>query len=190
MRIYQAEVQAFFELKGNDYVLKPEVYSVGRGVATLPGTTSGGIDYVGKRDFADTKQTQKHDFGQILKNDELLRSTSNIVRQIVKNKEEGVKKGLKEVERWKNKVEAKVNRQLEKGKSDRFETRINVKGADKRTNTYILNSSIEMPDIVKKIYDTSFTAMANTEVQYISRDVEGNLLNKEKLGDKKFECRR
>ena len=62
------------------------------------------------------------------------------------------------------------------------ETKIKI-DSKKRTsdtpNEFTIYSPIAMPDIVKELFDTSFNRFADTRVQYISRDTDGNLYTKD-----------
>lgn len=59
------------------------------------------------------------------------------------------------------------------------------KGSD-TPNVFTIISAVDMPDIVKKLFDTSFSDMADTKVQFASVDEAGN---KYVRGDKEFDSR-
>lgn len=197
------EVQDMFELKTYEvegkkkiqqYELKPEVYSVGRGPATLPGQSTGRMLYSGKRNMADTSQTQQHAVDTILKNDETLRLTLSVVRQEIKKRQSGIDKGVKQVKTLQKKLDKQIKDGLARAKAakEKHETpfRVSTKRHTSDTpNNFTVTSDIAMPDVLRGVLDTSFEDMANTEVQFASRDKDGNLLDRETLGDRKFESR-
>ena len=51
-------------------------------------------------------------------------------------------------------------------------------------NNFTIVSGVDMPPVLRSIFDVSFDDMANTEVQFASRDESGKLYEK---GDKNFE---
>jgi len=197
------EVQEMFVLKtytsedgkktAQVYELKPEVYSVGRGRVALPGAKDKGrFNYVGKKELTTDNSAYRHDVSEILANDELLRETLRQARIAVKTKTTG---DLKKTMRTITSLQKKVSEAIDVGRTSKTtqmkETRIKVKSA-KRTsdvpNNFTIVSPIDMPNVLKDIFDTSFEDMADTKVQFASKDEAGNLYDKKTHG-KKFDSR-
>ncbi len=197
------EVQDMFELKTykvegkkkiQQYELKPEVYSVGRGPATLPGQSTGRMLYSGKKNMADTSQTQRHAIDTILKNDETLRLTLSVVRQEIKKRQTGIDKGVKQVKTLQKKLDKQIKDGLARAKAAKEKSETHFRVSTKRRtsdtpNNFTVISDIAMPDVLRRVLDTSFEDMANTEVQFASKDKDGRLLDRETLGDRKFDSR-
>lgn len=198
------EVQDMYELKvyevegkkkAQRYELKPEVYSVGRGPAPLSGQASkSGILYSGKRNMADTSQTQKHDITRIVENKNTLKLTLSVVRQVIKNRDKVVREGTREAKRYQRKLEEQIKDGLARTKAAKEKSETHFRVSTKRRtsdtpNNFTVISDIAMPDVLRRILDTSFEDMANTEVQFASRDKDGKLLDRETLGERKFNSR-
>lgn len=189
--------------KTRTYELKPEVYSVGRGRAKLPGKTdTGRFEYVGKHNLGDGNQAFRHDTTQILANFELLRETLLAANKVIKDRKNPDNKGSK-----KNEVGAIVSRGekasreliniLNKAKATKKsertrETEFRV-AKKKRTsdtpNIFNVVSAIDMPAVLYKILDTSFEDFADTEVQFASRDKNGQLFDKTQFKRGEFDSR-
>lgn len=150
------EIQDMFDNKHN---LKKEVYSVG---------------------YAN-KTTGPAPLDKITKNLEILiNEAANI-----KNTIELVKKGKQAIKRIEKNVKKRLKKELvintnksTKLKDKNYETEIRVKTEKGRTE-FNIYSSAPMPDIVKDIFDTSFNSMAETRVQFASRDEDGRLYTKD-----------
>lgn len=178
------------------YVLKPEVYQVGRGRVTLPtSATKGRILYGGKQAIGEGNEAYRHDLTQILENDRLLRNTLTAVRERVRIKEETVKKSVSSLGKLQKKIDnlmaEEIKTKIDPTKTEKVKkTKIEI---DRPTTVksdvpaqFTIVSSIDMPEKLKDIFNTSFLAMADTKVQFASKDINGKLYEK---GDKEFESR-
>lgn len=182
------------------YELKPEVYSVGRGRARVPRATSNGrFYYVGKHNLADGNQEFRHDTTQILANLELLRETLLAANQVIKERKKGSKKnevgaitsrGEKASRELINVLnKAKAAKKTERGTKE-TEFRVAKKKRTSDTpNIFNVVSAIDMPAVLYKILDTSFEDFADTEVQFASRDKNGQLFDKEHFKRGEFDSR-
>lgn len=203
------EVQDMFELKTDEelkadidkgkklqkYKLKASTYSVGRGRASLYGTSDGRYDYVPKHDINKDTNEYRRDVTQILKNLDLLQTSARIARQTYKQVKEQSKENIREVKKIKRKVENLTKREIleaQKSKEEKI-TEISVERKGKRSkisdtpNVFNIVSRVDMPEKLKTIYDTSFTDMADTRVQYASVNENGELYTKEDFEGKKFD---
>lgn len=158
-KLLSPEVQDMFDGKGAKAILKKEVYSVG---------------------YAN-KTTGPAPLDKLLKNLELLNNES----QRINYEKELKRNNLKAVERIEKNVKKRLKKELvintnksNKLKDKNYETEIRVKTEKGRTE-FNIYSSAPMPDIVKDIFDTSFNSMAETRVQFASRDEDGRLYTKD-----------
>lgn len=182
------------------YELKPEVYSVGRGRVRKPVETSKGrFYYVEKHNLADGNQEFRHDTTQILANLELLRETLLAANQVIKDRKKGSKKnevgaitsrGEKASRELINVLnKAKAAKRTERGTKE-TEFRIAKKKRTSDTpNIFNVVSAIDMPAVLYKILDTSFEDFADTEVQFASRDKNGQLFDKTQFKRGEFDSR-
>lgn len=204
-----AEVQALFEERTEKtesgktvtvYVLKDTTYKVGRGRAALSETTSEthGKQYAHKRNLLDERQTYKHDTTRIEKNAQLLKDTYTIIKQIMKDRRMNVSREIRAVERANARADRNVrdilNARTEARAAEKKlrETEFTVKKRRRTNDTpnhFTLSTSTEIPSIMMQIYDTSFNDLANTAVQFASRDVDGKLFDKEKMSREEFDSR-
>lgn len=161
------------------YSLKEEVYQVGRG--KIKGGGSHDVStIIENRDklnevLADGK-------AGIFRHEETAREAKQIGRRLEKKRNKAILENMAAI---------KTNKQ--DGKA--YETEIVVEGRKKSKkqkktsdtpNNFTIYSNTEMPDILKNLLDTSFADMADTLVQFASKDEAGNLYKK---GDKEFESR-
>lgn len=204
-----AEVQAFFEEKTETtesgktvkvYALKDTTYKVGRGRAALSEITSEshGKQYAHKRNLLDERQTYKHDTTRIEKNAQLLKDTYTTIQQIRKDRRMNVSREIRAVERANARADRNIkdilNARTEARATEKKlrETEFSVKKR-KRTNDtpnhFTLLTGVEIPPVMIKIYDTSFNDLANTAVQFASRDTNGKLFDREKMSREEFDSR-
>lgn len=170
--------------------LKPEVYSVGRGAVK------------GERNFASNTELT-HDVTKILENRNLLsRVLSDAKNNVFATKENAA--AMSKAERELAKANREKMRELTKktrkeitvdnGETEglyKKEITVDKKKKSKTSDTpnnFTIVSAEPMPDVLKGIFDTSFADMADTRVQFASLDEEGNLYDKETMGEK-FESR-
>jgi hypothetical protein len=198
------EVQEMFELKTATtesgkktevYELKADVYSVGRGRNKLPGTTdTGRLNYVPKHNITKGNAAFRHDTTAILANDELLRNTLKAVRQTIKQRQSDTKKTIKLVSDLQKRLDAAITTQKTQKKEGKVrETEFRVVTKKSKTsdtpNYFTIVSAIDMPEVLHKLFDVSFEAMANTQVQFASRDENGQLYDKSQFTEKEFNSR-
>ena len=199
------EVQDMFELttattdsgkKTEVYELKADVYSVGRGRKKLPGATdkTGRFNYVPKHNITEGNEAFRHDVSAILANDDLLRNTLKAVRQEIAQRKGTVKKTVARGERAaQSLVDAirsqKVPREKQVKTTEFKVTPKKKKRTSDTPNVFNIMSGIDMPHVLYKILDTSFEDMANTEVQFASRDESGQLYDKSQFKPGEFDSR-
>ena len=188
-----------------DYKLdKEKAYYVGKGRKALPGKSDmGRAYYVQKHNLTEGNEAYRHDVSHLIEVDALLRATNEEIKKIVAERKllkadaEKKVKQLEEktarAERRVKKLEAEIKELKENAKKMRTtEIRIAPK-KKKRTsdtpNVFNIVSAIDMPYQLRKILDTSFEEMANTEVQFASRDESGQLYDKEQFKRGEFESR-
>lgn len=173
------DVQDMFEFK--EYVdpktrkkvkvrqLKPEVYSVGRGTPT--GATSELTE----------RNRHTHDTTSIIEaRDKIVAARKAAVKNLftAKDIERNLKKAVKDKSNLYEGQKAKVH-STDDGKQVQ-ETKIVVQKTHETVN---IISNIAMPDVLNKIFNTSFNEMIGNRVQFASHDAEGNLYEK---GTKKY----
>ena len=199
------EVQDMFELttattdsgkKTEVYELKADVYSVGRGRKKLPGATdkTGRFNYAPKHNITEGNEAFRHDVSAILANDDLLRNTLKAVRQEIARRKGTVKKTVARGERAaQSLVDAirsqKVPREKQVKTTEFKVTPKKKKRTSDTPNVFNIMSGIDMPHVLYKILDTSFEDMANTEVQFASRDESGQLYDKSQFKPGEFDSR-
>lgn len=199
------EVQDMFELttattdsgkKTEVYELKADVYSVGRGRKKLPGATdkTGRFNYAPKHNITEGNEAFRHDMSAILANDDLLRNTLKAVRQEIARRKGTVKKTVARGERAaQSLVDAirsqKVPREKQVKTTEFKVTPKKKKRTSDTPNVFNIMSGIDMPHVLYKILDTSFGDMANTEVQFASRDESSQLYDKSQFKPGEFDSR-
>ncbi len=168
-----------FVRKGKKYEvkqLKPEVYSVGRGRRK------------GERiDFAKDVDLTR-DTTQILKNDALLKQVLSDVKEGVflgKDMSTKLDKLAKEnIKKTKKILDLTSElKDLKRKKKTEFRVSKGRRQASDTPNNFTIVSGVDMPPVLRSIFDVSFEDMADTKVQFASRDEAGNLYKK---GDKGF----
>lgn len=183
------------------YKLKDDAHKVGRGRKALPGKNDYGRKYyVNKHDITKGNEAYRHDVSGILEVDKLLRATNESIRKLRAEKkrvEQTAKKKTESLERQNTTLEQK-NRQLKEKVKTLEEDAKNVRTTEIRVvktkksktsdtpNVFNIISAVDMPYQLRKIFDVSFTEMADTKVQFVSRDKDGRLYNKEDFSDKEF----
>lgn len=207
------EVQAWFEYKlveqnGKtrpvlDYVRNeegtPVVYAVGKGRAKLPGETDPArYNYMPKHDITKGNEEFRHDTSQILENERILVATVEKIKSTTRQKkeaDEAAKKSLKSVQRENAKLRRELKNAVKNAKRPEnstatdFEVTAKKKKTSDTPNNFQVISSIEMPDVLRNLLDVSFNEMADTRVQFASRDEAGNLYDKETMKPKDFASR-
>ena len=199
------EVQDMFTLesattesgkKTQAYVLKPDVYSVGRGRKKLPGATdtTGRLNYAPKHNITEGNEAFRHDITAILANDELLRNTLKAARQEIAQRKSTIKKTVARGEQASRSLVDAMRKQKTPPKEGMRTTEFKVTTKKKKRtsdtpNIFNVVSAIDMPYQLRKIFDTSFEEMANTEVQFASRDESGQLYDKSQFKPGEFDSR-
>lgn len=169
------DVQEMFKVTktkaGYQYELKKEYYLVGKGGQKTKDTTR--------------LQTTV----EVLKNvKEDIKNQAFASRETVKVAEQASKKLQKERKAWEHSLETKVDKNAAKQtemKIPKKSTR-KIKETTDTPNNFTIYSNIEMPDSLRKIFNTSFADMADTKVQFASKDEAGNVYTKD---NKEFESR-
>ena len=154
--------------------LKPEVYYVGKG------------------------GPKKQDISNILKNEKLLleekrkavkrvkalkdtsKEINNYIRELEKTKKK-LKKTREELAEAKEYIKTEFN--VKKETSNKKSTKKIARVSETPSHFEII-SPIPMPEIVRSLFDVYFEETANTEVQFASVDKDGNILDRETMGDK------
>ena len=199
------EVQDMFTLesattesgkKTQAYVLKSDVYSVGRGRKKLPGATdtTGRLNYAPKHNITEGNEAFRHDITAILANDELLRNTLKAARQEIAARKSTIKKTVARGEQASRSLVDAMRKQKTPPKEGMRTTEFKVTSKKKKRtsdtpNVFNIVSGIDMPYTLRKIFDTSFEEMANTEVQFASRDESGQLYDKSQFKPGEFDGR-
>lgn len=199
------EVQAMFTLEEaktkdgktiKNYVLKPEVYHVGRGRAKASVSTAKQYDrrftYQSEVNITEDHKIFQHDVGKLLEAERVLDNTVDAIKKLLKVTEQQAAKGKEDIRRVEKRIaetatilEKALTRKPEKnensGKVKEFRPKKKYTQTD-TPNIFTVVSPTDMPDVLYKILDTSFDEFADTEVQFVSEDTEGNLYTKEKKG--------
>ena len=190
------EAQALFTLKEfvdpdtkrkfKAYVLSEEAYRVGRGPVALPDTGK-----THKVDMRDDTEARRHDVSKLIEIDDMLYRINEEVRRRIKARKNGeiiTKKALDNLVADNKKHDTKAKG--EKLVSVEFAPTPTLpklrKGTRKRMSTDLPNNFkvealMDMPDVLKKMLETSFDELAYTKVQFASRDKEGHLYDPEAL---------
>lgn len=178
--------------------LKPDVYSVGRGRNKLPGTTDeiSRFNYVPKHDITEGNEAFRHDTAKIEANLERLDNIVYAIKQVVgKKKGKGDAKklyarGEKAAESLADAIRSQKVPREKQAKTTEFKVTSKKKKRTSDTpNVFNIMSGIDMPHVLYKILDTSFEDMANTEVQFASRDESGQLYDKSQFKPGEFDSR-
>lgn len=199
------EVQDMFTLesattesgkKTQAYVLKSDVYRVGRGRKKLPGATdtTGRLNYAPKHNITEGNEAFRHDITAILANDELLRNTLKAARQEIAARKSTIKKTVARGEQASRSLVDAMRKQKTPPKEGTRTTEFKVTSKKKKhtsdtPNVFNIVSGIDMPYTLRKVFDTSFEEMANTEVQFASRDESGQLYDKSQFKPGEFDSR-
>ena len=195
------DIQNMFEFSEtkHEYVLKPEVYSVGRGRAKLPGETDREhrFNYPEKHDIRKSSAEFRHDVTNILQNEEKLINILGVLKDILKTQDKN-NKALKKVmsrgeeaartlaDALKN-IPKVITEEQKKMHSTEIKVSSKKKHLSDTPNVFNIMSSIDMPYVLHKIFDVSFAEMADTKVQFASRDKNGQLYDKEAFKSKEFD---
>lgn len=182
--MFQEEEVTVRGVKQKVRTLKPEVYSVGRGAVK-------GARVFGK------EQDLTHDTTKIVDNMRRLNEVLSNANRNVYSSQDAVRsasaaeKRLQQENKKLQKQLSQKTKQAIKEEGPKKETQFTVKKR-KRTNdtpnNFTIVSATEMPSILRKIFDTSFEDMADTKVQFASKDEEGNYYDKE-TNEKTFNSR-
>ena len=182
--------------RGKILVLKPEVYSVGRGRNKLPGATDkvGRLNYMPKHNLTDGNEAFRHDVSGILANEELLTNTLHAIKQTLKNKGGEVKRQRARGEEAARELSRAIKNASTKSKDNMRSTEFKVNTKKKKRtsdtpNVFNVMSGIDMPHVLYKIFDTSFEDLADTQVQFASRDENGQLYDKSQFKPSEFDSR-
>lgn len=209
------DIQAMFEKqtftsktgkKTKRWALKPEIYSVGRGKVKLKGQVGGGLLYETQHNIYEGTEVFRHDTSKLVKNFEKLsialktaqndvaearREKKNAKRRHARHQAAGsktaefIKEGLKEQKRKKSKTS--ITPETEGTYTTEFKVGKNKRHLTDTPNNFTIVSPIEMPEVLRKIFDVSFDKFATTEVQFISTDKDGNYYVKKNFKKGEFE---
>lgn len=186
------------------YTLNKDAYKVGRGRNTLRGPTDyGRKHYVHKHDLTQGNEAYRHDVSGILEVDKLLRATNKSIREFRAEKKRVARTADEKMEslerrnatlEQKNRTLKEQVKTLKENSNDARITEIRTTSKKKRRisdtpNVFNIISAVDMPYQLRKIFDVSFTEMADTKVQFASRDENGQLYNKEDFNEKGFNSR-
>ena len=131
----------------------------------------------GKRNMADRTQTQKHDITRILANKDLLVTTLSIARQMNRDRELGLTRGLLAVKRvektLQNVIQKGITRALSRQEKSKATFKVKHETTGQPVNFNVV-SDFPMPEKLKKMLSTSFANYADTLVQDASRDIVSN----------------
>ena len=176
--------------KRKEYQLKASAYQVGRGRAALKGGADAGrrMTYSSTRDLREGTDKFKHDVSQILANEQLLKNTIQAIKETAKIRKGDATKVRGIVRNAQFIMQETVDAKSENVKSTTVTVRKTRKVREKSDtpNHFTIVSNVDMPESLKRIFDTSFNDMADTLVQFASKDENGNLYEK---GTKDFESR-
>lgn len=198
------EVQAMFTYEEGktksgkivkNYVLRSEVYSVGRGRAKASKSTlkqTGRFTYQPETNITDDHEIFRHDVTQILENERILADVVEAVKKVLSvskqekiKTDEGIRQVNKSIKDTAKVLEKALTRKTpakdDSAKVREFRPRRSYTQTD-TPNIFTISASVDMPDILNKILDTSFDEFADTEVQWVSVDDQGQLYNKKKEG--------
>ena len=151
--------------KGKRLQLKPEAYQTGR-----KGSVSPGVD-----DLMKTRDKLEIVFSDIRGKQYLKKETAKEATR-----------AMRELEKYQRREKAAVNN------PNRVETviapikekrskkgKVTYKDTTDTPNQFTVISDRPMPDILKRLFDTSFSRFAETRVQFASEDADGNLYTKD-----------
>lgn len=195
--------------KRKEYKLAGHAYKVGPGKVAIPRASDPKrrSTYSPKHSLTDDPDIYKHSVEDILRNEALIKNTLKVITNAEKTKGQGNSdlarlmrgtiKNTTFVLREKThevKVERKAETETKKTEGKKTESKkiVTVKKLRKTRvksdtpNHFTIVADIEMPKILETIFDTSFNEMADTLVQFASKDGEGKLYTKE---DEEFESR-
>ena len=172
------------------YVLKPEVYSVGRGKAKVAeGKSTGRFTYQESVDISKSHDIFKHDVSQILDNERKLNNILESIQMTLElSPEQKIvgKNTLRDVNKKMELTAEMLVEALDKGakkivdaKTKEFRTKKQKYTQTDTPNIFTISAATDMPDVLYKILNTSFDEFADTEVQFVSKDKDGNLYKRE-----------
>lgn len=151
--------------------LKEDTYLVGRGGQNIKDTT------FAQRNEERLKAVARDARAGVYQN----KDTAKRVKQLETERERRIAKDVEALNKSKGKIKTPEN-----VKTTEFKVDKKKKKTSDTPNVFNIVSAVEMPDIVRKIFDTSFADMADTKVQFASVDEEGNLYTKD---SKEFKSR-
>lgn len=162
-------------------IVNPDVYSVGKGRKKLKGETdTRRANYAKKHNVLEGTEDFRHDTSEIYSNADKLREAKLTLVEKVKQ----AKKERDEYTKTQQRASDSLLKLLKESTvpPDKVlpqKTEITVKQKKEKrskisdTPNYItISSGVEMPEVLFKIFDVSFTEMADTRVQFASRDVD------------------
>jgi hypothetical protein len=175
------------------------VTEVGRGRAKLLGETdSSRKDYVPKHDITKGTDDFRHSVEPLLETEQLFDAVIAEIDRILeerKNAQKSIEKKLKKSEQENVRLEKKLKKIEELLAEERakyksithftIEKKRTTKVSDTPNNFEII-SAIPMPDVLKTLLDVSFTKMADTKVQFVSKDKDGRLYDAKTMKEKDF----
>lgn len=186
-KLLPADIQAMFEKttavdekgkKHEVWTAKPEVWSVGKGAIK----SKGSVD---------------HDFTQIIANETRLKQVYSDIKAGFYSTQELMQRATKAERELAKRLKKEATKELAKRKGIKtgntiettFEVKHRTKNKAKRSETptsFTIVSQHDMPACLHTIFSTSFTELADTKVQFASKDQDGKLYEK---GDAEFESR-
>ena len=196
-----AEVAAMFEKVKGKWTIKADVYSVGRGAVARggePESTFGNLNYTGKKELGEDPSKNWHPTDKIAANLTTLQDNMDAIKEAARArkalKKEAARKKEKDVTNAAAKVK-KSNAEQSKtqitGKTDTElkNTQIDVKverkgkGISDTPDSFTIVSPKEMPPVLRDLFAVSFGRFADTKVQSVSVDADGNVLTGENYDD-------
>lgn len=161
------------------YQYKEDVYKVGRGAIQGKGSVD-------------------HDMTQIVENEELLGdvvtdakrgiySAATLAKKASAAEEELRRRDRRDIRQIMSKSKKLADKEVKSTEIEVKKPKTRDPGATHEPSVFNIVSPIDMPEKLRYLYQTSFDAMADTQVQFASKDAGGKLYQKD---DKEFESRK
>lgn len=184
-----------------EWRINQRLYTVGKGRKALPGNEDKTLKRYQKRNFniaEDTNELYRHDISELISIDDKLfrfkKELSDKAREIAVAKKD-TEKTIARLKRQNEQQRKKIDKlQSENDNLRTTDFRVNKK-KEKLTrnpvsdtpNLFSIVSPIDMPEVLRDLYDTSFTDFADTRVQFVSKNEKGEYYDKETMKPKDFD---
>lgn len=196
-----AEVAAMFEKVKGKWTIKADVYSVGRGAVARGGEpegTFGNLNYTGKKELGEDPSKNWHSTDRIAANlttlqdnmdaiKEAARASKALKKEAARKKERDVTNAAAKVkksnaEQSKTQITGKTDTEL---KNTQIEVKVDRKGKgiSDTPDRFTIVSPKEMPPVLRELFAVSFGRFADTKVQSVSVNADGNVLTGENYDD-------